>query len=169
MGSHSPLLHLSFPPVLAHISKKMSRSIVNTKTYPWLFNASETISTKANGDTKDIEVKIPKCRGKTPSLQASRLRGMMLEAHADPAKILAFVCSYDALSSKLCEEAGFPALFLAGYPMASSLALPDTGYIAFQEVVGKVQETARATSVPILVDGDTGYGGPMNVRRTVEG
>lgn len=53
--------------------------------------------------------------------------------------------------------------------MASAFALPDTGYIAFQEVAAKVQEVVRATSVPVLVDGDTGYGGPMNVRRTVEG
>lgn len=94
---------------------------------------------------------------------------MILEAHNDPTKIVAHVCSYDALSSKLCEEAGFPIVFLAGYAMSSSFALPDTGYIAFQEVVGKIQETVRATSVPVLADGDTGYGGPMNVRRTVEG
>lgn len=60
-------------------------------------------------------------------------------------------------------------MFLAGYAMASSLALPDTGYIAFQEVAAKVQEVVRVVDVPVLVDGDTGYGGPMNVRRTVQG
>ncbi|OGM47988.1 C6 transcription factor [Aspergillus bombycis] len=119
--------------------------------------------------TQDIPVTIPSSRGKIPSLQASRLRSMVLEAHNDPNKIVAHVCSYDALSSKLCEEAGFPIVFLAGYAMASAFALPDTGYIAFQEVAAKVQEVVRATSVPVLVDGDTGYGGPMNVRRTVEG
>ena len=93
----------------------------------------------------------------------------MLEAHHNPEKIVAHTCSYDALSSRLVEEAGFPIIFLAGYPMASSLGLPDTGYIAFQEVAAKVQEVVRVTSLPVMVDGDTGYGGPMNVRRTVEG
>lgn len=93
----------------------------------------------------------------------------MQEAHEDPSKILAHVCSYDALSSRLCEEAGFPIIFLAGYAMASAFGLPDTGYIAFQEVAAKIQEVVRGTTIPVLVDGDTGYGGPMNVRRTVEG
>ena len=60
-------------------------------------------------------------------------------------------------------------LFLAGYAMSSSLALPDTGYIAFQEVVSKIQEVTRVTSAPIVADGDTGYGSPMNVRRTIQG
>jgi 2-methylisocitrate lyase-like PEP mutase family enzyme len=94
---------------------------------------------------------------------------MVNEAHSDPSTIVATVCSYDALSSRLCEEAGFPLIFLAGYAMASSLGLPDTGYIAFQEVVAKVQEVTRQVTVPICVDGDTGYGSPMNVRRTVQG
>lgn len=94
---------------------------------------------------------------------------MILEAQTDPSKILAVVTSDDALSSKLCEQAGFPAIFLAGFAMSASLGLPDTGYIAFQEVANKIQETKRVTTVPIIVDGDTGYGAPTNVRRTVEG
>lgn len=93
----------------------------------------------------------------------------MQEAHKDSSKILAIVCSYDALSSRLCEEAGFPIIFLGGYTMSSALGLPDTGYIAFQEVAAKVQEVVRETTIPVLVDGDTGYGSPMNVRRTVAG
>lgn len=93
----------------------------------------------------------------------------MQEAHKDSSKILALVCSYDALSSRLCEEAGFPIIFLAGYAMSSTLGLPDTGYIAFQEVASKIQEVVRETTIPVIVDGDTGYGSPMNVRRTVAG
>ena len=92
----------------------------------------------------------------------------MLAAHST-SDIVATVCSYDGLSSRLVEEAGFPIVFLAGYAMASAFGLPDTGYIAFQEVAAKIQEVKRQVTVPILVDGDTGYGGPMNVRRTVEG
>jgi 2-methylisocitrate lyase-like PEP mutase family enzyme len=58
---------------------------------------------------------------------------------------------------------------MAGFAMAASLGLPDTGYIAFEEVASKIQQAARVTTVPIIVDGDTGYGAPTNVRRTVEG
>nr|XP_036576848.1 carboxyvinyl-carboxyphosphonate phosphorylmutase [Colletotrichum truncatum]KAF6783669.1 carboxyvinyl-carboxyphosphonate phosphorylmutase [Colletotrichum truncatum] len=145
----------------------MSKSIVNNKPYPFHFEASSLPNIKRNGE--QVTINLDSSRGRIPSLQASKLRSLMKEAHDDPSKIVAHVCSYDALSSRLCEEAGFPVLFLAGYAMASAFGLPDTGYIAFQEVAAKVQEVARVTSIPIIVDGDTGYGGPMNVRRTVEG
>ncbi|KAF9874400.1 carboxyvinyl-carboxyphosphonate phosphorylmutase [Colletotrichum karsti] len=145
----------------------MSKSIVNTNPYPFHFEASTQPNFKRNGDR--VTINLDNSRGRIPSFQASKLRSLMQESHDDPSKIVAHVCSYDALSSRLCEEAGFPIVFLAGYAMASAFGLPDTGYIAFQEVAAKVQEVARVTSIPILVDGDTGYGGPMNVRRTVEG
>lgn len=48
------------------------------------------------------------------------------------------------------------------------LRLPDTGYIAMQEMCDKIQEAVRQVKVPVMADGDTGYGSPMNVRRTVE-
>lgn len=145
----------------------MSKSIVNTNPYPFHFEASKPPSIKRDG--QHVTISLDHSRGNIPSLQASKVRALMQEAHEDPSKILAHVCSYDALSSRLCEEAGFPIVFLAGYAMSSALGLPDTGYIAFQEVAAKVQEVVRETTVPVLVDGDTGYGGPMNVRRTVEG
>lgn len=145
----------------------MSKSIVNTNPYPFHFEASKPPSIKRDG--QHVTISLDSCRGRIPSLQASKVRALMQEAHEDPSKIVAHVCSYDALSSRLCEEAGFPIIFLAGYAMASAFGLPDTGYIAFQEVAAKVQEVARMTNVPVIVDGDTGYGGPMNVRRTVEG
>lgn len=137
--------------------------------YPWSFQANQPTTGINNGKSQDLSMTIPQVRGSIPSFQASRLRSMMHEAHADPSKIVAHVCSYDALSSRLCQEAGFPMIFLAGYAMSSAFGLPDTGYIAFQEVAAKIQEVVRETSVPVMVDGDTGYGSPMNVRRTVQG
>lgn len=92
----------------------------------------------------------------------------MLEAHNDPNKIIAHACTYDGLSSHLVEEAGFPIVFLAGYAVSSAFGLPDTGYIAMEDMCRKIQEVARVTSVPIMADGDTGYGSPMNVKRTME-
>ncbi|KAM0331342.1 hypothetical protein ACHAQA_003014 [Verticillium albo-atrum] len=144
----------------------MTKSTSNTP-YPFPLKASSSDPIAKDGSTTTI--KLHNSRGRLPSLQASKLRAMMQEAHEDPTKIVAPVCSYDALSSRLCEEAGFPMIFLAGYPMASALSLPDTGYIAFAEVAATIQQVVRATSVPVVADGDTGYGGPMNVRRTVEG
>ncbi|THC91704.1 hypothetical protein EYZ11_008829 [Aspergillus tanneri] len=134
----------------------MSKSIANTTPYPFTFASNVPIIT-SNDATKTISVPITNCRGRIPSFKTSQLRSMVLEAHNDPSKIVAHVCSYDALSSKLCEEAGFPVVFLSGFAMSSALGLPDTGYIAFQEVAGKIQEVVRATSVPIIVDGDTGF------------
>ncbi|KAK7416528.1 hypothetical protein QQX98_005132 [Neonectria punicea] len=74
----------------------------------------------------------------------------------------------DGLSSRLVEEAGFPMVFLAGYPVASAYGLPDTGYIAMAEMCDKIQEAVRQVSIPVMAGGDTGYGSPLNVRRTVE-
>lgn len=115
-----------------------------------------------------MTVTLKNVRGRIPSLQASRLRTMMLESHNDPSKILAHVCSYDGMSSRLVEESGQPMVFLAGYPVASGYGLPDTGYIAMQEMCDKIQDSVRQVSIPVMADGDTGYGSPMNVRRTVE-
>ncbi|KFY81322.1 hypothetical protein V500_11530 [Pseudogymnoascus sp. VKM F-4518 (FW-2643)] len=120
------------------------------------------------GVTQDVTATLKNVRGRIPSLQASRLRTMMLAAHNDPSKILAHVCSYDGMSSRLVEESGQPMVFLAGYPVASGYGLPDTGYIAMQEMCDKIQDSVRQVSIPVMADGDTGYGSPMNVRRTVE-
>ena len=116
----------------------------------------------------DAPLTLKNVRGRIPSLQASRLRTMMLQAASDPSKILAHCCSYDGLSSRLVEEAGFPMVFLAGYPVSSAYGLPDTGYIAMAEMCDKIQEAVRQVSIPVMADGDTGYGSPMNVKRTVE-
>ena len=144
-------------------------AITSSVPYPFTFTSGQQIEAKHYDDgTRSTTITFPNIRGRLPSAQASRLRSMMLEAYDDKTKILAFPCSYDALSSRLVEEAGFPLLFLSGYTVASTHGLPDTGYIAMQEMCDKIQETARQTTVPIMADGDTGYGGAVNVKRTVE-
>lgn len=57
---------------------------------------------------------------------------------------------------------------MSGFNVASAYGLPDTGYVAMQEMCDKIQEVVRQVSVPVMADGDTGYGSPMNVKRTVE-
>ncbi|KAJ5785395.1 isocitrate lyase/malate synthase, partial [Penicillium pulvis] len=136
--------------------------------YPFQFDTTANPAGPPDGTNTNIEISIPNARGRIPSLQASRLRTMFLEARTDPNKIIAHACTYDGLSSRLVEEAGFPMVFLSGYAVASTHGLPDTGYTAMAEMCDKIQESFRQVSVPIMADGDTGYGSPMNVKRTVE-
>lgn len=136
--------------------------------YPFQFKAPES-SGPQDGTNTTLNLTFKNVRGKIPFEQTSRLRTMMLEARNDPTKILAHACTYDGLSSRLVEEAGFPMVFLAGYAVASAYGLPDAGYISMPELCDKIQEAYRQVSIPIMADGDTGYGSPMNVKRTVEG
>jgi 2-methylisocitrate lyase-like PEP mutase family enzyme len=139
----------------------------NKVPYPFYFAPDPLVGTQS-GEMKDVTFTIKNVRGKIPSLQASRMRSMWWEAHNDPTKILAHAPSYDGLTSRLVEEAGFPMLFMAGFAASSSFGLPDAGYIAMAEMCDKIRDAYRQVSVPIMADGDTGYGSPMNVKRTVE-
>jgi 2-methylisocitrate lyase-like PEP mutase family enzyme len=79
-------------------------------------------------------------------------------------------CCFDALSAKLVEGAGFELTFMSGFAVsAARLALPDTGLISYGEMVEQGRSICAAVSIPVIGDGDTGYGNPMNVRRTVAG
>ncbi|KAL4973974.1 Pyruvate/Phosphoenolpyruvate kinase-like domain-containing protein [Aspergillus desertorum] len=120
--------------------------------YPFKFNTLDQPASSGDGEITSLTIKLENVRGRIPSAQASRLRTMMLEAHNDNSKIIAHACSYDGLSSRLVEEAGFPIVFLAGY----------------SDLCKKIQEAVRQVKVPVMADGDTGYGSPMNVKRTVE-
>lgn len=77
--------------------------------------------------------------------------------------------AYDALSAVAAEAAGFEAVFLTGFGAAASLlGCPDIGLTTLTEVAGVARNMARAVSLPVIVDADTGYGNPLNVMRTVE-
>jgi len=75
---------------------------------------------------------------------------------------------YDALSAKIAERAGFEALFVSGYSVAASvLGEPDVGLLTQTEVIDAARRICRAVDRPVIVDADTGYGGILNVTRTV--
>lgn len=137
-------------------------------SFPFAFDIPSYENVEHKGSSEDRSSTLRNVRGRIPSLQASKLRTMLKEAQQDASKIVATCCSYDALTSRLCEEAGFPLVFLSGYNVASSQGLPDSGYIAMEDMCHKIQESVRQVTVPIFADGDTGYGSPMNVKRTVE-
>ncbi len=79
-------------------------------------------------------------------------------------------CCFDALSAKLIEQAGFELTFMSGFAVsAARLALPDTGLISYGEMVDQGRELCAAVSIPVIGDGDTGYGNAVNAKRTVRG
>lgn len=96
---------------------------------------------------------------------AQRLRDLLNR----PA-ILTIAGCYDGISAKLVEQAGFDAAFMSGFGVSAvRLGLPDTGLISYEEMLSQGRAICAATTIPVLGDGDTGYGNPLNVKRTVQG
>jgi len=76
--------------------------------------------------------------------------------------------AYDALSARLIERAGFDAFIIGGFPLLGSrYALPDIGLVGLGEMASGVADILNATTLPVLVDADHGYGDVKNVTRTV--
>lgn len=77
---------------------------------------------------------------------------------------------YDGLSAKMATSIGFEALYMTGYgTVASALGLPDAGLATYSDMLDRVRCIAGATPLPFIADADTGYGGLLNVDRTVRG
>lgn len=75
---------------------------------------------------------------------------------------------HDAVSARLAEAAGFRAVFLSGAGVSASvLGVPDLGYVGLAEMVDQIARVTAATAVPLVADADGGYGGPLQVARTV--
>lgn len=76
--------------------------------------------------------------------------------------------AYDALSAKMIEALGFKTVYMTGYgASASIIGQPDVGLLTMTEMVNRAGDIARAVEIPVIADADTGYGNPLNVRRTV--
>ncbi|GAQ83983.1 phosphoenolpyruvate carboxylase family protein [Klebsormidium nitens] len=103
--------------------------------------------------------------GKRNPTKAQRLRELL----EGPGIVQGPAC-HDALSAHLIERAGFKLAFMSGFSVsATRLAAPDAGLISYGEMVDQARLIAAATRLPVIGDGDTGYGNAMNVKRTVEG
>jgi len=76
---------------------------------------------------------------------------------------------FDALSAKLVADAGFKVTFMSGFAVsAARLGVPDTGLISFGEMLDSLRNCCSAAAgIPLIGDGDTGYGNALNVQRTV--
>jgi phosphoenolpyruvate phosphomutase len=94
--------------------------------------------------------------------RAARLRSLLVSPE------LAFIMeAHSGLSAKIVEEAGFAGVWASGLSMSAMLGLRDNNEASWTEVLDVLEFMADATTLPILVDGDTGYGNFNNVRRLV--
>jgi 2-methylisocitrate lyase-like PEP mutase family enzyme len=77
---------------------------------------------------------------------------------------------FDLVSAKIADRMGFPVLYMTGYgTVASHLGLPDAGLATYTDMVGRVARIRSGIRALLIADGDTGYGGLLNVRHTVRG
>ena len=95
--------------------------------------------------------------------QSSRLRKLIAREGC-----LVLPGVYDGISARIADTMGFDALYMTGYGVvASALGVADAGVATFTEMLDRVRCIASAVRVPFIADGDTGYGGLLNVDRTV--
>ncbi|HZR79497.1 MAG TPA: isocitrate lyase/PEP mutase family protein [Candidatus Binatia bacterium] len=100
----------------------------------------------------------------SPRSRAEQVRELL--ARREPIVMGGF---YDGVSARLVDKAGFPLAFMGGYAVAASLlGEPDIGLLTQAEMADAARRLCRLVSAPVLVDGDTGYGGIPNVVRTAE-
>ena len=77
---------------------------------------------------------------------------------------------YEMVSLRLADQFGFDALYMTGFgTVASYLGLPDAGLATYTDMVNRVSAMAGMAKTPLIADGDTGYGGLLNVHHTVRG
>ncbi len=81
--------------------------------------------------------------------------------------ILGIPGTHNGLAAQQAKAAGFPAAYLSGAAMTASMGLPDLGIITVDEVAFFIRQVVRASGLPVLVDGDTGYGEALNVMHMV--
>ena len=96
--------------------------------------------------------------------QTEKLREVLKEK-----KFIPVPSCFDTLSAKLIEQANFDVTFMSGFAAsASRIGSPDLGLMTFSEVLDQANNICNAIEIPMIVDGDTGYGNAMNVRRTLK-
>lgn len=106
-----------------------------------------------------------------PYLVASDLpnepAGLRFRKLVERGGILQIPGAHNGQASIQARNAGFDAVYLSGAAMTASMGLPDLGIITVDEVAFFIRQVARASGLPVLVDGDTGYGEALNVMHMV--
>jgi 2,3-dimethylmalate lyase len=103
-----------------------------------------------------------------PGLRAVADRNARLAARLAEPRILVAPGCYDCLTARIIETSGFEAAYVSGAGVSlSALGAPDVGLVSFAEVLDRVRRIADVTTIPLIVDIDTGFGGPLNVVRSI--
>jgi 2-methylisocitrate lyase-like PEP mutase family enzyme len=96
---------------------------------------------------------------------AARLRQLL-----ESSEFIIMPCCFDSISAKLIQQCGYSVTFMSGFAVsAARLGLPDTGLISYAEMLDQGRNICSAVDIPVIGDGDTGYGNTVNVKRTVHG
>jgi methylisocitrate lyase len=103
----------------------------------------------------------------TSAFQPAALAGDRFRELLKQPGILQMPGAHNGLAALQAREAGFSALYLSGAAMSASMGLPDLGVITIEDVTFFIRQVARASGLPVLVDGDTGYGEALNVMNMV--
>ena len=98
---------------------------------------------------------------------ADKSAGVRFRDLLDRPGILQMPGTHNGMAALQARDAGFSALYLSGAAMTASMGLPDLGIITIEEVGFFIRQVARASGLPVLVDGDTGYGEALNVMNMV--
>ncbi len=96
-----------------------------------------------------------------------RATGKLRRMLGEPGIIMA-PGAYDCLTAKIIQQAGFPAVYMTGAGTSvARLGYPDLALATMTEMVANASDIAAAVDVPVIADADTGYGGILNIQRTI--
>jgi phosphoenolpyruvate phosphomutase len=106
-------------------------------------------------------------KGLSPTAGQAPTRFAALRREIESSSLSFLMEAHDGLSAKIAEEAGFRGIWASGLAISASLGLRDSNEASWTQVLDVLEYMSDATTLPILVDGDTGYGNFNNVRRLV--
>lgn len=96
-----------------------------------------------------------------------RSRPRSLRERLDDSEFVLLPTIFNGLTARIAEHVGFDALYMTGAGTALALGLPDVGVTSLTEVTANIRQIREVTDLPLVADADTGFGNPVNVRRTV--
>ncbi len=102
-----------------------------------------------------------------PTITASEKRRRLRE-NLKSGKLLQFPGSFSPLVSMLIETKGFDGIYISGSVLSNDLGYPDIGLTSLTEVANRGRQIARTTTLPAIIDADTGWGEPLNVTRSIQ-
>ncbi|MEE8351129.1 MAG: methylisocitrate lyase [Rhodospirillales bacterium] len=98
----------------------------------------------------------------------TRSAGERLQELINRPEILGVPGTHNGLAGMLAKDAGFEALYISGGALTASMGLPDLGIMTLEELCFVTRMVSRSTDLPLIVDGDTGYGEVLNAMRVVK-